>query len=205
MKTTSHKTIATALLSVAVLIMSHATTVAQAPAADAAAAVATEEGVPGGIAVKTVNISAKVTAINQADRELTLVGPEGNELTVAVGPEAINFDQIKVGDMVNASVTQQLVVGLGGPNASAGDDTAIVVAGAAKGEQPAGLAAKTTQVTGTVVVLDGLNRSATLQFQDGSTQVFPVRDDIDLTQRRLGEQVVFQVTEMIAIDVTKSE
>jgi len=30
-----------------------------------------------------------------------------------------------------------------------------------------------------------------------------VRDDIDLSQRKVGEKVVFQVTEMIAISVKK--
>jgi hypothetical protein len=42
-----------------------------------------------------------------------------------------------------------------------------------------------------------------LRFPDGSTEILPVRDDIDLDQRRVGEQVVFRVTEMIAISVEK--
>jgi hypothetical protein len=44
---------------------------------------------------------------------------------------------------------------------------------------------------------------ATLAFDDGSTKTFPVRPDIDLGQRSVGEKVVFQVTEMIAISVEK--
>jgi hypothetical protein len=179
--------------------------IAQEPEADATGAVAVQEGVPGGVAVKTINISAKVTAIDRDSRELTMVGPKGNEWTVEVGPEAVNFDQIEVGDMVNATVTEQLVVAMGDPEASAGDGSALTVALAPKGAQPGGIVADVTQVTGTVVVLDALSRSATLQFEDGTTKVFPVRDDIDLSQRRIGEQVVFQVTQMVAIDVTKSE
>lgn len=205
MKTTTLNSLAMALLPIALWVTSSGTTVAQDPAADATTAVAVEEGVPGGIAVNTTTISAKVTAIDQESRELTLVGPKGNELTVTVGPEAVNFDQIEVGDMVNATVTEQLVVALGDPSASAGDGSALTVALAPKGAQPGGVVAEVTQVTGTVVVLDALSRTATLLFDDGSTQVFPVRDDIDLTQRRLGEQVVFQVTQMLAIDVTKSD
>jgi len=63
--------------------------------------------------------------------------------------------------------------------------------------------AETVQVTATVTAIDQTNRTATLQFEDGSTKTLPVRDDIDLSQRKVGEKVVFQVTEMIAISVEK--
>jgi hypothetical protein len=196
---------AMALMPVAILFTSGAPAFAQAPEADADAAVAVQEGVPGGIAVSTKDISAKVTAIDKAKRLLTLEGPMGNELTVKVGPAAINFNQIEVGDMVNATVTEQLVVALAQPGAAPGDGSAMVVSLAPQGALPGGVVANTTQVTGTVTAIDTKNRTATLKFDDGSSQTFPVRPDIDLSKRAVGEKVVFQVTQMVAIDVTKPE
>jgi hypothetical protein len=38
---------------------------------------------------------------------------------------------------------------------------------------------------------------------ENSELTFPVRDDIDLSRRKVGEKMVFQVTEMIAISVKK--
>jgi hypothetical protein len=153
--------------------------------------------------VNTVDMSARVTAIDTAHRKVTLLGPDGDTVTVKVGPEAVNFDQIRVGDLVNATVTEELVVYLDEEGTSASGGSAAMVALAPKGAQPGGLVAGTTQATATVMEIDRTNRTATLQFEDGSSQTFAVRDDIDLDQRNIGEKVVFQVTEMIAISVEK--
>jgi hypothetical protein len=196
---------AMALLPVVVLLTSGSPARADESQADVAAGVAVQKGVPGGIVVSTKDISAKVTAINKAKRLLTLEGPMGKELTVKVGPAAINFDQIAVGDMVNATVTEQLVVALADPDSAPGEGSAGVVALAPKGAKPGGVVANLTQVTGTVTAIDAKARTATLKFDDGSTQTFPVRPDIDLSKRAVGEKVVFQVTQMVALDVTKPE
>lgn len=198
---------AAVLMPVALLFTSSSPLIAQdeEPQADEATAVAVQQGVPGGIAVNTRNISAKVTAIDKSKRLLTLEGPMGNELTVKVGPAAVNFDEIEVGDMVNATVTERLVVALADPDAPPSDASATMVTLAPKGAQPGGLVANTTQVVGTVTAIDTENRTATLKFEDGSTQTFPVRPDIDLSKHEVGTKVVFRVTQMVAIDVTESE
>jgi len=194
---------AMAMLLTALITLSACTTASPPPPAAGAGTVAYAEGVPGGVMVNTVDMSARVTAIDTANRKVTLLGPDGDKVTVKVGPEAVNFDQIRVGDLVNATVTEALVVYLDEEGASPPDGSAAMVALAPKGAQPAGLVAETTQVTATVKTIDPTNRTATLQFEDGSSQTFPVRDDIDLSRRKVGEKVVFQVTEMIAISVEK--
>lgn len=173
------------------------------PPPDAKSSAAFEKGVPGGVIVNTMDVSARVTAIDTANRKLTLLGPDGDKFTVKLGPEAVNFDQIRVGDLVKATVTEQTVVFLDKEGTSGPDGAAGVVALAPKGAQPGGIMAETVQVTAKVTAIDQTNRTATLQFKDGSSKIFPVRDDIDLSQRKVGEMVVFQVTEMIAISVEK--
>lgn len=153
--------------------------------------------------VKTMKISARVTAIDTAKRKVTLLGPDGDKVTVKVGPEAVNFDQIRVGDLVNATVTEELVVYLDEEGAPPPDGSAAMVALAPKGAQPGGLVAETTQVTATIMAIDTIARTATLQFEDGSSQTLRVRDDIDLSKHDVGERVVFQVTEMVALSVEK--
>jgi hypothetical protein len=76
---------------------------------------------------------------------------------------------------------------------------------APKGARPGGLAAGTTTVTAKVTAIDQKKRTATLRFEDGSTKTFPVRSDVDLKQRKVGEQVTFRVTERIAINVEKPQ
>ncbi len=191
------------LIFAALLSLTACTTGSPPPPGAESGSVAYTEGVPGGVVVNTVDMSAHVTAIDTANRKLTLLGPDGAKRTVKVGPEAINFDKIAVGDLVNVTLTEELVVyldedGLSGPDASTG-----MVALAPKGAKPGGVLANTTQVTATVSKIDMARRTATLKFDDGSSKRFAVRDDIDLSRRKVGEKVVFLVTDMIALSVDK--
>jgi hypothetical protein len=191
------------LFAAALFIFTACATTTPPPPPEGQTAAAIQKGVPGGVFVNTVDVSARVTAIDKTKRKLTLLAPDGEKHTVAVGPEAVNFDQIKVGDLVKATVTEELVIFMDDEGAPSAEGEAGVVALAPKGAQPGGLVAQTAQVIGTVVAIDRTNRTATLRFDDGATETFPVRDDIDLNQHEVGERVVFRVTEMVAISVEK--
>jgi hypothetical protein len=161
------------------------------------------KGVPGGTILQTIKTTATVTAIDQAKRTATLSGSDGKKFTVKVGAAAVNFDRVRVGDQVNATVEQKLVAYLDKEGATSGEGSAAVVALAGKGDQPGGLVAETIQKTGKVIAIDSEKRTTTLQFADGYTETLPVRADIDLGKHKVGEQIVFRVTDMIAIWVEK--
>jgi len=199
------------------------TTQSQPPPPSGSSSIVVEEGVAGGTFTQTIEVNAKVTAIHRDSRKATLQDSDGEEFTVTVGPEAVNFDQIQIGDIVKAVVTEELVVSLLPESAAHPDGRALksfgyidaaevepapdgstgIVALAMKGSQPGGLMARTVQVTATVKAIDKVNHKVTLSFKDGSTKTFPVRDDIDLSQHKAGERVVFHATEMIAVSVEK--
>jgi hypothetical protein len=189
-------------IAAALLILTACSTTAPPPPKGQSAA-AIQEGVPGGIFVNTMEVSARVTAINKADREVMLLASDGKKYPVEVGPEAVNFDQIRVGDLVKATVTEELVIFMDDAGAPATEGQADAVALAPKGAKPGGVVAQTTQVIGTVEAIDRTKRTAKLRFEDGSVKTFPVRDDIDLSRHEVGERVVFRVTEMVAISVKK--
>ena len=192
-----------ALLFTALCFLAACATTSPPPPGTADSTAAVAEGVPGGVFVNTVEVSVKVAAVDTANRKLTLLLPDGEKTTVKVGPEAVNFDQIQTGDLVKATLTEELVVYLDEEGAATPDGAAAMVALAPKGAQPGGLVAEAVQVTATVTAIDPAKRTATLRFEDGRAKTFPVRDDIDLSQRKIGEKVVFLVTEMIAISVEK--
>lgn len=194
-----------ALLSVALLTFTACSSTSTPPPDVGSARIDYAKGVPGGVVVQTVKVTATVTAIDQAKRTATLRGSDGKKFMVKVGPEAVNFDQVRVGDRVNATVTQKVVVSLDNKETPSGEGAAAVVARAPKGDQPGGLAAETIQVTGKVSAIDLEKRTATLRFEDGTTATFPVRADVDLSRRKVGEQLVFRVTEMTAIWVEKPQ
>jgi hypothetical protein len=175
-----------------------------APApASASSATVYVEGVPGGVIMHTEEVAAKVIEIDHAKRTATLQSADGETFAAKVGEGAVNFDQVAVGDMVNVTLTEELVVFLDEEGAAPIDSSSSALATAPQGAQPGGLVVATNQVTGTVTAIDLEQRTATLQFKDGSTKTLPVRDDIDLTLRKVGDQVVFRLTEKLAISVEK--
>jgi hypothetical protein len=191
-----------AMLTGLLALTAYASTSVPPPAAATSSATFVD-GVPGGVIVNTIDVSARVTAIDKVNRTATLLRSDGEKITVKVGPEAVNFDQVDVGDWVNLTVVEEIVIYLNEEGEPQSNESAGLVASAPKGAQPGGVVAETTQITGTVTAIDPKKRTATLQFEDGTTKTFPVRSDIDLTKRKVGEQVVFRVTEMIAISVEK--
>ncbi len=179
------------------------TSCSSTPKGEATTAAAYQEGVPGGVLVDTFKTTATVTGIETANRKVTLVSPEGKKTTYTAGPEVINFDQIRVGDQLKVTVAEQLVVYLADKGAPPATGAADLVALAPKGAKPGGLMVSTTQITAKVKAIDLKKHKATLEFPDGATKTFPVRKDVDLTQRKVGEEVVIRTTDALAISVEK--
>jgi len=165
--------------------------------------VATQPGVPGGVMINAYQVTATVKAVDADDRKVTLAGPDGKDMVVKCGPDVVNFSQIQVGDQVKATVTEQLVVAMGTDASSGGNGVGAAVALAPVGGKPGGAVAQTVQITATIVAIDLKHHRATLEFPDGSRKTVPVRPDVDLSQRKVGEQVVIQATESVAISVEK--
>jgi hypothetical protein len=170
---------------------------------EAAGAVAIKEGVAGGTVVQTYELKATVTAIDKAARKVTLMDATGIKTTVKAGPEVVNFDQIRVGDELNITAAQELVVSLAGEGESSRDGGAQMVALAPKGAKPGAIMAETTQVTAKVTAINAEQHTATLQFEDGSTRTVAVRPDVDLSKRKIGDKVVIRTTGALAIRVVK--
>lgn len=162
-----------------------------------------DEGVAGMTIVNSVEVSAKVLAINTVDRKLRLLREDGKEITISIGKEAVNFDQIKVNDKLNVTVVKELIVAVNKVGITTDESTTGMIVTAPKGDKPAALAAESTVVTAKVVKIDQEKHTATIEFKDGHTKTFSVREDVDLSKHEVGEEVVFQISEMIGIKVEK--
>ncbi|MFN9389520.1 MAG: hypothetical protein ACK6DF_08230 [Betaproteobacteria bacterium] len=68
--------------------------------ATAVAAPALAQDKPGMVKAEVVEAVVNVSAVDRAARTVTLKGPKGNTVTLAVPDEAQNFDQIQAGDRV---------------------------------------------------------------------------------------------------------
>lgn len=193
------------LMAAALLTFSSCSSVSLPPPTAVTTTTAYAEGIPGGVMVNAIEMSARVSAIDHVKRTATLLRSDDTSFTVKAGPEVINFDQIGLGDLVNLAMIEEIAVYSQDAKAPAVDQSAVLVARAPKGAAPGGLMADTVQTVATVTAIDTKKRTATLRFQDDSEKTFAVRDDIDLTKHKIGEKVVFEVTEVLAIDVSKQQ
>lgn len=169
----------------------------------ASSVTATQPGVAGGTRMDTYTATATVTAIDKAKRKVTLTTQDGAKTTVKAGPEVANFDQIKVGDVVKATVTEELAVSVRKPGVPSNDGVAAAVAAAPVGQKPGVLVATAGEVTAKIKSIDTKQQKATLVFPDGTSKTVKVRKDVDLTKYAAGDKVVFCLTESLAISVEK--
>jgi hypothetical protein len=162
-----------------------------------------QKGVPGATIVETHKLTATVTAVDGPNRKVTLLGQDGKTTTLKCGPDVLNFDQIHVGNIVKATVTAELTVAMANAATAPADSTTTLVALAPKGAKPGAVMAETQHYTATVTAINLKRHQATLRFPDGSTRTFTVREDVDLTQRKVGEEVAFRVVVAVAIALEK--
>lgn len=164
------------------------------------------EGVAGGVMTSKIQLEAVVISVDQKKRQAVLRGPEGNEVLVRVGKDAVNFYQVAAGDRVNVIAERELAIYV--PDADKEKDEApdgMVAASvsAPKGDTPAGAVVTTTKVTSKLTAMDTKARTATLTFEDGKKETFQVRPDVDMTKYKVGQKVVFLLTELLALGVQK--
>ncbi len=65
---------------------------------------------PQGTASQTIEVKARVDAIDYNSRQVRLVGPEGKAVTVKAGPEVTRLNEVKVGDIVVARYTNAVSI-----------------------------------------------------------------------------------------------
>jgi ribosomal protein S1 len=166
--------------------------------------VMTSPGEAGGVAQDSFTVSAKVTEVEKKTRELELTSEDGSKTTFVAGPEIRNFDQIREGDTVTATVTERLVVFVRRDGEDPSVTHASALATAPKGAKPGATLAQSYEVTAKVTAIDSANRTAELTFSNGQSRTIPVRKDVELSRYKVGDTVVIRITEALTVLVKSS-
>jgi hypothetical protein len=172
---------------------------ASALAQTGSAVVGTGPGVAA--AAETAEITATITAINHKTREVTLKGPQGNEVTLELSHEVKNFKQMKVGDTVTAKYVQALTLELkkGGKEIVSRSEKAGA-ATAKPGEKPAGIAGRHLRIVAEVTAVDPATQTVTLKGPKRTVDL-QVRDPEQFKLINVGDHVEANYTEALAIAV----
>jgi hypothetical protein len=175
---------------------------ALAPTAGAQTGGAIVGTAPGAaVAAQTLKITATITAIDKAARDVTLKGPQGNEITVTAGKEVKNFDKLKVGDKVDLQYVEALTLELKKGGGLVVSRTETAGAGGAKpGAMPAAAAGRQVTIVADVVAVDPAKQVVTLK---GPQRTVDLRIDNPEQFKRIakGDQVEAKYTQAVALTV----
>lgn len=152
-------------------------------------------------AAQTVKVTATITAIDAKTRDITLKGPQGNEVTVTAGPEVKNFAQMKVGDQVNIEYLEALTLELKKGGGMIVQRTVKQgMAGAKPGEQPAGGAGRQVTIVADVVGVDAAKQTVTLRGPKRTVDL-RIPDPEQFKRVAKGDQVEATYTQAVAVVV----
>jgi hypothetical protein len=152
-------------------------------------------------AIEALTATATVESVDAVNRLVTLKSTDGQKRTIHLGKEAVNFDQIRVGDTVRATLVEAAAVAITKPGAPPSEDLGMIVARRPKGEKPGVLIVDTDELTATLEAIDAANHKVTLVGTDGKSRTLNVGPKVDLAGLKIGDDVVVKYTEALAIVV----
>jgi len=200
-----------AIGTIAALLIPAAMLAGAAPAAQAQSPPTTQAAVtsaPGAVAgAATTQITAKVIAVDPAQRTVTLQAASGKTRTIEVGDKVRNFDQIKVGDQVHAKYTQALALELkkGVADMPAPTEEHAITPAPAAGAKPGGTVARKVTATAEVVAVDPAKKMVILRGPQGNEVDVEAEDPSQLQNIKKGDHVQVTYVEALAISVREAK
>jgi hypothetical protein len=159
---------------------------------------------PPAIAIDTATATATVKSIDYSTRTLTLESPNGVTHTYKAGKDVVNFDRIRQGDRVRATVSDALAISVRRAGVPSNARNATTVSLAPKGARPAIFVANTVEVNGTIEAIDAAKRTITLAKPAGEPRTIKLAPKVKLANLRKGDDVVVRYTQAVALFVEKS-
>jgi len=181
--------------------------VSQGPSLLAQEAPAPKNPPLGRLEARHATLSAEVMAVDPATREVTLKGPQGNEVTVTAGAAVKRFNEIKVGDFVRVDYLLSVAAELRPATPEEAQHPLVITdaAGRAPAQSaPAGGVARQLKVVTTIVALNPQEQTVTVQGPRGHQLTARVATPERLARLHVGDTVVMVFTEALALSLEKT-
>jgi len=156
----------------------------------------------GALLIDTIDVDATVTAVNAGAHKITITTP-GSKARTFTATKDIDLSQFRVGDQVDARVTDEVAIMLTPGGAAPSEAVADTVAMAASDKQSAIFEADSVRSTARVTALDAKHHKVTLQFADGSSKTIQTSKKIDLSKVKVGDDVTVEVAQAMALDLKR--
>jgi PBP1b-binding outer membrane lipoprotein LpoB len=153
-----------------------------------------------GIAAETVlTVHGKIVSVDQANKQVTLEGPNGKDVTLTVN-NPTNLQSLKAGDRYVAQFTEAITIVAKGPSDK--PPVATLTAGlwtANPGATPGAVVARQAHLVVVISAIDQADQRVTLQAPDGSTENIHVTNPEALQGVQIGDRIAITLTQSVAI------
>ncbi len=150
---------------------------------------------------ESVTVKATIEAIDKTNRVIKLKGPKGNVVEVKADEKVKRFDELNVGDVVEATYTESLAVHVRKPDepVPAGERTVVKPSEGRPGSE----VSYQKTVTVTVEDIDRTAPSVTVKDSEDNLHSFRVRDVKRLEGVNVGDKVDITYTIALLLKVER--
>jgi Cu/Ag efflux protein CusF len=150
---------------------------------------------------ESAELTAKIEAIDQTTRLVTLKDKDGVTETIYAGPEVKRFSELKVGDSVTFRYYESMAYEIRKPGEKPKVTTGEPTVTRSTGAKPGGTISKQENATVTIKAIDEKIPSITVLTEDGRTLSFKVDDKKKLAGVKVGDKVEVTYTQALMISV----
>lgn len=157
----------------------------------------------GGIdEVDVVHATAVVENIDMDKRKVTLKMDDGKSKTIRVDKSVQNLDQVKVGDRLKMTYTDEIIIVIGKTGETPDAQGGGMVGVAPKGAKPGTFMVDTLAISAKVLAVDAAKHRVTVEKPDGKKKTIKVSKKVtNLDQLKPGDSVDISITDALAIDI----
>ena len=153
-----------------------------------------------------VEIQATVQEIDLEKREVTLMGPHGNLVTVIVDDRVKRLNEVKKGDVVSAKYWSYMMAEFRDPTPDELKVPLVLLAEGGKapeGMDPSAEVGAVVQAVVTIEIINRPNMEVTVMGPQGNFLTIPVADPDLIKQLNVGEAVVLTYAEALVLSLEK--
>ena len=152
--------------------------------------------------VEVVKSTATVEKVDLEKRKVTLLLESGKKKTFKVDKSVQNLDQVKVGDHLKISYTEEIIILVGKSSENPGAASAAEVGVTPKGAKPGIVMVETSALSAKILAVDTAKHRVTLLDPDGKKKILRLSKKFtNLDQLKVGETVDMVMTESLVVEI----
>ncbi len=151
-------------------------------------------------------LQGTITALDTESREVTVIGQEGNIVTLIAGDEVERFNELEIGDLIKLEYWIYMMAEFRNPTKEELAEPLVIIAEAGKVDLDLPPGAAIGALVKAVVTVEVINRpfmDVVVQGPQGNFMTIPVEDPSLIEMLNVGKVVILTYAEAMALYIEK--